>query len=819
MAVYDGFPSIRLEGDASRALALIPDAKAMLYEVQNFKRLAGVDTFALSRRLDDDSTVYVLSAGDQHVLHIAVAPEVPERLNPEEFETYDDTPEPEFYSGLVFNGYLEERTRKDARGRDFTFFVCALFSPTPVCRDTHKELVGGRQEVTRLAVSPHAAFDELKNNSLTGIPVFSQYTKLRSSMYSGTMKKVAQVVMGLGRIRKEKLRGRGTPKAEDGYVDARYIRDVRDNGVQIRFDWRFARTHGITTGADGRLWLVEISNARGVIARLLPNFPMSRTDEFRASAEARGDSAMVFALDELGCLPTGEAFPALSAQVAEMVTSGDILRLMKPEDLQEFYRCSPYSSAMGWAFNERGNEAHNTAYYFGDDGFQRGVWYQVNITIGAVKEVRKPDEPVADGTANLRKNTEGFIYSPPAKGPARYVPIKFHEPMLPGLLSHSGVPSIEAAGLPIPKVDTPMFVAFVDDDLKVVKYYRNPKQDVFNNVDDPRFSGECLLAGSWTITETSGSRSFPDMMYSNDFDDRKVLQELTVVTQIDSKDLGYDPPKFSDFIQSPEAAYVWRERVFRSTTTVDRMGGEQVVSAVAIPQFSREAYYYATASRFNLNRSGSTAVRFDVVKDPNVGYAWRCFPRINAPPFPPDRPDCNTKVCRGEAPCSSGGAGFPKERRVVCTAYEPGGGGPWVAGAGSGGACHEFADSGSWLSICQVVDGFNQRGMDKTPSSTSWDLERDERASLFLISPGYGGPLSIPVTASQVFNHWMTPSPDPLSGDVQFIFAEHSAIGSDMLVFATNLSSYQGERRALGYAPDSINQKDGFPTFVGVNKP
>lgn len=815
MAVYDGVPSIRLEGDEGRALALIPEAKALLYKVQTFKQRAGVGTFSMSRRVDDDSTIYVLSSLGQNLIHIAVAPDVPEQVYPE-VEPSEGPMFPDFYSGLVYHGYIEERVREDDDGNEIRYSVCVNFSPTPNCRFTHKELSGGRQEVPRLAVRPWVAYDELNNTSRSGRPVFTQYTKLRSSMYSGTMKKVAQIAMGLGRIGKAKLRD---PRAVK--PDTKYIKDVEANGVQIRYDWRFIRTHGITVGADGRLWIVEISNNRGVLARPLPIFPHSMTEGFRERAEARGDLAMLTVLDELGCLPTGEAFPNTAAQVNEMVERGEILRLLEPSALNDFYRCSAYSSAMGWAFNERGSEAHNTAYYFGEDGFQRGVWYQVNIDIGAIKEGREPGEPIANGTASLRKNTEGYIYCPPARGSsyARYVPIKFHEPMLPGLLSHEGVPDIAAAGLPIPKVDTPMFVSFVDGALKVVKYYRNPKQDTFYNVSGEPYPGECLLAGHWTITETSGSRSFPTMMYTNDFDDRKVLQEHTKITNIDSKDLGYDPPKFADYIESPETAYVWRERIFRRTTVVDERGGEHVVSAVAIPQYSREAYYYATGSRYNLGRRGSTSIRYDAVKDPNVGYAWRCFPRINPPPFPPGRPDCNTKVCRGDAECRYDGKGVPKERRVVCLAYEPSPGGPWVLDGSGGAACHEFADSGLWLELCQNVDMFNQLGMDKTASSTGWNLEGDEKASLYLISPGHGGPLSVPVTPSQMFNHWMTPSPDPETDIIQFIYAEHSAIGADMLVYATGLSSYQGEKRTYGYAPDSIGPNDGYPAFVGVNKP
>lgn len=804
MAVYDGVPSIRLEGDEERALALIPEAKALLYKVQTFKQRAGVGTFSMSRRVDDDSTIYVLSAVDQNLIHISVAPDVPETVYSED-EPPESTLFPDFYSGLVYNGFLEGRVRRNSNGTTTRYSVCTGFSPTPNCRFVHKELSGGRQEAARLAVRPWVAFHELNNKSPSGHPIYTQYTELRSSMYSGTMKKVAQIAMGLGRISKAKLRD---PRAVK--PDTKYIKAVDADGVQIRYDWRFFRTHGITVGADNRLWIVEISQSRGVLARPLPIFPHSTTDSFRARAEARGDTAMTTALDELGCLPTGEAFPNTAAQVNALIARGEILRLLEPSDLSEFYSCSAYSTAMGWAFNEHGTEAHNTAYYFGDDGFQRGVWYQVNINLGTIRNNRRPGEPIASGSAELQKNTEGYIYCPPAPGQsyARYVPIKFYEPMLPGLLSHEGVPDRIAAGLPVPKVDTPMFVSFVDGDLKVVKYYRNPKQDTYNSVDGAPDPGECILGGKWTITETSGSRSFPTMMYSNDFDDRKVLHEHVRTTDIESRSLGYDPPRFSDFPQSPETAYVWRERVFRRTTVIDIRAGEQVVSAVAIPKYSREAYYYATGIRYAVGHYGTTATGYDVVKDPNVGYAWRCFPRINPPPFPLNRPDCDTKVCRGESPCSLGGVGFHKERRVVCLAYEPAGGG-----------CHDIVDSGSWLSICQIVDGFNQQGMDKTPSSSSWNLEEDGKGSLYLISPGHGGPLSIPVTADQVFYHWMTPSPDPVSQNVQFIYAEHSAIGDDMLVYATNLSSYLGETRTYGSAPDSIGPGHDYPAFIGVNKP
>lgn len=799
MAVYDGVPSIRLEGDEDRALALIPEAKALLQNVQTFKDRAGVGTFAMSQNVGDDGVIYVLSAEGQNIIHIAVAPDVPERVNlPEGGEIYA-TMAPDIYSGNIYDGHIEERVRENEDGTETKYSVCVSFAPTVTCVEQHDEIeLSGRQESARLAVTPWAPFEEqLSNLSGRGKP-YTQYTKLRPSMYSGKMKKVVQAVMGLGRIGKEKLRD---PAAQ--VADSKYIKDVNSSGVQVRFDWRFTRTHGIYRAPDNVLWLVEISSNRGVIARPLPLFPDSTTVGFYERYVARGDRAMVYLLDELGGLPTGEAFPGTAAQLDDLIATGEVIRLAEAADLSDFYRCSPYSSVMGWAFNERGNEAHNTAYYFGDDGFQRGVWYQININIGAMNQHREPGDPIASGTASLRLINQGYIYCHPAPngGRARYVPIKFYEPLLPGLMSHEGTPTVDANGLPIPSVDTPMFVSFIDDSLKVVKFYRNPKQDIFNEIDDPRYDGECLYAGSWTITEKSGSRSISTGMYSNDFDDRKVLQEHVKITTITSDDLGYDPPKFSDYLQAPESCHIWRNRVFRQTVVVDNRGGEYVTAAVAIPQFSREAYYYATGRAYNLGRSGTTGVSYPKLKDPNVAYGWRCWPRFSSPPWP-DNIGCDRGVCGGS--CTSGGTGVHKERRVVCLNYEPYN-------------CSDFADAGPWISKCAVVDSFNQPEPRRTTSDTSWNLGGDAVASLFLMSPGHGGPLQIPVTPSEVFNHWGIPSPDPDTHIVQSIAAEHSALGNDMLVYDTNLSSYTGETKNYGFSPDAFTDADGFPTFVGVN--
>lgn len=778
MAVYDGVPSIRLEGDKDRALALIPEAKALLYRVQDFLRIADVSTFSASQRVGDRGYIYVLCSHGQNIIHISV--DVVEVAVREE-----EIPVPPegrasltFYSGLVFRGHLEQRT---SMGRAYS--VCASFAPTPACVELNSELTGGRQAVPRLAVLPF--FDELQNPDSGS--QYSQYTLLRPSMYSGTMATVVQLVMGLGRVSKNAFRNsQGRLLASD------YARRVERSGVQVCYDYKFHRTHGITIGADGTRWLVEISQARGVIAMRLPVFPGSYSAGYRDAAEARGDTPMVTALDEIGCLPTGESFPT---DIAEGLASGDILQLLSAEALEPFYAHMPYSVNMGWAFNSQGTEAHNTGYRFGNDNVQRGVWYLVRINIGALTVDREPGQPAASASAVLRLQSEGILFA--SRTPiGRYLPIKFYDPLLKGLRSHDGAPSLSTTL--DPRCDTVMFACFVNDELKTVRFFRNPHSEMINETDDPRYPGECMYAGSWTITQTVGLRGFPTMMYTNDFDDRQVLDPYVQVTQIDSRDLGFNPPRFSDIITALDWAYVTRHKVFKRTTVVDIREGAYAASAVVIPQFCRETYYYATGSSYTVGRYGSTSVAYDSLKDPNVGWSWRNFPSA-AGSNPSGLIECQFDNCGGRR-----FRGPHAERKIVCTPKEAGDG------------CSDYADSGTWLTQCQIVDSFNSvPAPNRVPRSTAWNLGADERASMQVVTRGYNGPLTLPLTYSSFADHWMVPSPDPETFIIQQMYATYSALGQDCVIYETNLSG--GEVAHNGYIPEALNGT--IPCFVGANHP
>jgi hypothetical protein len=785
MASYDGAPSIRLEGDEKRALALIPEGKLLLSKAQAFTKRAEVPTYSMSRRVSDDEYIYVLVAGDQSIIQISAGAKYPglvhrepeEKFEDSEFSTY-----PDFLSGLVFNGILDTREETMADGSKVSYTVIRSWAPTPNCAKIQSISIG-RQPSRRLAVRPHAAMYEWNNNDdIFGTAEYSQNVVPRTSDWSGTMKKVVQIVFGLGRINKNRLRDPDRPD-----TTTQYMNDVDQNGVQVQYDYKFMRTHGIYRGPDNTLWLVEISSTKGVIAMPLPIFPGSDKPAFAERARDRGDTAMQTALDELGCLPTGEGFPT-GKTFEEKLANGDILRLLSPEDLQEFYRLSAYSSACGWAFNEKGNEAHNVGYTWPDDDvFQKGYWYQINIDIGPVNKNRKLGQPIAIGSASLRKQQEGYLYSPPVK--KSFIPVKYYEPLLPGLLSHSAKPTGPSPF--VVNCDTVVFVAFMNGDLKTARYFRLGQPESHESVEDERWGEECLLEGSWSWKTTTGSRSLPAMPYTNDFDPRAVLEEHVLEGTLTSNTLGFDPPEFSDFLDAPEGCVVWRYKVWKQVTVQEERGGEARSACLMVPAHSREAYYYFEGHWYSGGRRGSTAVNYVYVTDPYIYYGWRKLVRIASPPYPGGC-DCRTSKCGGKH----------TERRIICWEY-------------SKHPCYDYADSGPWAQECQdIVSLCSANPPRRNSTYESWDKGTDFKGTWNFVSDGLNGPASGPTTENQ-HAYAMVPSPDPESGLIQFISAEHSAIGEDCVVYTKGF----GDLVVTGYTPEPLTQNDGMPLFIGVNQP
>ena len=203
MASYDGAPSIRLEGDEKRALALIPEGKLLLSKAQAFTKRAEIPTYSMSRRVSDDEYIYVLVAGDQNIIQISAGVVFPDHVH-EEPEVPEPALFPDFLSGLVFNGVMDSRQETKADGSKVSYKVIRQWAPTPNCAQVQK-INTGRQPSRRLAVRPHNSMSEW-NAPPESILEYSQNVVPRTSEWSGTMKKVVQVVFGLGRMLVELFR-------------------------------------------------------------------------------------------------------------------------------------------------------------------------------------------------------------------------------------------------------------------------------------------------------------------------------------------------------------------------------------------------------------------------------------------------------------------------------------------------------------------------------------------------------------------------------------------------------------------------------------
>ena len=472
MALYDGVASIRLEGDKEKALALVPEGKLLLSKVQEIAKKTGASTFSMTQRVDDDSYIYALTANGINVIFISSNPVYTDLVTEEEEEDKDG--KLDFLSGIVVDGAIEERTETAPDGTEITYKILRKWAPTQECARKQK-INTGYQESKRLAVLPKE-FLEATNLS-DSEEQYSQYHELRPSMWTGIMKKVIQVIMGYGKLKTQQLVHKKARKYETQQLDHKKAREYKTYGVQIKYDYKFSRTHGIYKGPDDTLWLIEISQTRGVLAMPLPKFPGYNRKQSTMYRE-NGNNAMATVLEELGCLPSGETFPT-GQKLEEKIQRGDILRLLTADDLSVFYQeAGGFSSACGWAFSDTGNEAHNISYICPEKTLCKARWYKIIIDIGAINRHRMENEPIAAGSANIIKCEENYIYNRAIVNQYYYRDLfseygfTYYEPLV---LSNIRLPDININSnkitLPKESIETTVFVAFINGELHTAKLF------------------------------------------------------------------------------------------------------------------------------------------------------------------------------------------------------------------------------------------------------------------------------------------------------------------------------------------------------------
>ncbi len=194
---------------------------------------------------------------------------------------------------------------------DDTIAVFRRFYPSPATPEADREW----RDERGLARDPDAA---------------KEMASLKSSMYSGEMRKVIQVLQGMN--------------------------------VELQYFPSFVVTHGIFVAENGQRWIIEISSY-GVLA-----WPMTMC---RNPVVGRAGAAL---------LPYTPISTPKPTDTQEARDAGRIFELIDQPTMQQFYVHAPMFPFCGWAFSADGHKAANVCWdKFG--GFEHVHTYLFEITI------------------------------------------------------------------------------------------------------------------------------------------------------------------------------------------------------------------------------------------------------------------------------------------------------------------------------------------------------------------------------------------------------------------------------------------------------
>ena len=846
---------VTFSGDEVAAKAFLGEALHLLRNTEERARLSGLTSLGAQWRLTDDAYCYAVVAGTISAVHIVAG-----HLSQDETKIAIPVAVPDFVSGVVRGGTIETVPAKD---KEPAYKVLSTFHPTQPCATAYPIPVG-YQKIARLQVEPYSAFSDLKNPSESGKPVYSQYVRLKPTMYSGAMRQVVQALMGFGRQRRNgshetSLYETFTSPTTGVGVSAQYAKDVSTDGLQIRYDWRFSRTHGITRASDGRLWLVEIGISSGVIAMPLSLHPATTTAAFRDYVTKRllprdrlhehnNDGEALAMLDALGGFPTGESFPP-AAQTEAWVRAGRVLRLMAHDDVAVFYAYSPYSSAMGWAFSGSGKEAHNTAWRVDENGIQQGVHYAVMLSIGAsaraatssvadlkaVFETARKDWPdvidaaiwkldyldasqrrIARSRLSSAVNSavayvDGLVLPALAQGAARMQRqsegplynfaktggvIRFPEPLLNLLVSHRMKPAWGGSIGGGPRCDTTMHVFFRGEELKYVRYFQDPRTTPGVYTDDYE---ACMFIGSWSAHYEGGAVGHRPGFYSNDFDDRVELPVSTSDTTITGVDLGYCRITVNDDILYPPTGNASRTKRFRMKEDTRAVSSPAVSTSVSVPFGEREAYYYSVAAS-NQGTARTISYSFKELGDPWSCNYWRNFPGYTGHFIGDDI----TTGHWGTLAQHPDGCGPVTDR----TAASPS---PNYTAS----ACGDIADSGPWCGVCDNIDRMTfSLPAPPVPAIAYENTAPSGEYRVWLVSSNERTPV-LALTSDKTW-HWALHSPFNGKADEtedQYIEATGNTLGGgDSMRYSVDINSAVIVRGA----PIWPGMESGALTYIGV---
>ena len=787
----EGF-ALHIEGDYAAGQRLIPLGKQLVAETRRQKREGGLHLHTRAAFVKDGSYLYCTIIGDQARLRIVAGggasseyavstPGLPDFLSgvvtdprvldqpvnpPPGAVSYPQTvpmlqrfiPTPEcerLYALNRLNKPGPQPSRRLAVPPHWTFWPASPglsgggFSQSGRQQDAdYNTNLGGAAFGNLTGWLPYNPVSYGKESYAYGPALGAPYISTRwqvaqtimpPTLWSGKMRALVQLLFGFGRLSQESIYGGrfwDAVETEDeewrrSLADSRqtaHDREVASNGVQVPYDMRWFRTHGLTQAADGAWWIVQISGT-GVMAMPLPLWEETTTAAFREKVEAKNDAMGRVALDEFGGFPTGERFQPGDP----WVRAGRTLRLLSVSGVNPFYAgWSPFFVLCGWAFSPNGREAHNTHWQYGDTGapLDTGHW-AVTLDIGPTRspdqtadvalqiagiffgqglEAKYPAEfepalwkirylsnaqiqqvlqaaggvegmfkvlaelqavPLATGAAQLVNVSRGQIWT--TLTPRGQPQFKFPDPDRACLASFDFNPAGRPVDWPARRMDcdATVWVGYIQGALEICKFSATV-QDLEPEETSP--DEECQYVGEWVWEGHSAGRQ-PQMFYTSRFDDRADVADNSHKTVITGRDVGYIRAGVQDRLFEPEYHDIFRERGFVKRVQGWFRNGASLAASVLIPFGDRQAYYYALYRGAEQEQEWA-GEWIESLVDPNGGVGGRAYLGRNP-------------AWRCDAEPATGRIGI---RYVVEPTYAPY-------------PCSEYADNGAWVSQCQPSDG------------------------------------------------------------------------------------------------------------------
>ena len=349
--------SLRIGGnDTQAAQALFPDAATLLYRALHYQSATGATNVNFRQPRTDGALVEVRLAGEIKIVTVTPAPSAPPPV-----EKFPEPPVPEevlyffyqMYSGIVRPTspatLPQVASISNPEPPPSTLKVLDQFHPDEVCAGAYN-LAMEWQQPEKLAVKSDGT--QNTGNATSAYP--------KPGMYSGSMKRVVQAILGIGK----------QPTETVEFISEELPATYPDALVSNRYSPSWLKTHGIHKATDGSVWLVEIGKDNGVLAMPLPIFDGTDSYAFMAFLDSLGDTDTLNVVLEFGGLPTGEPFPS-GADLTDAIAAGKVLQLLTDADVEPFYRDTVNSvntsglfNDCGWAFSESGAKADNIAFWY-----------------------------------------------------------------------------------------------------------------------------------------------------------------------------------------------------------------------------------------------------------------------------------------------------------------------------------------------------------------------------------------------------------------------------------------------------------------------